>query len=119
MRRHPGHCLLHVELEAHASLQRLRQAGHDARQFDVRAFERRRQFIVQTQLRKGRRPDEAECRPRGGEQYRCDKSPYRRRRLPQTQQQQGTGTQAAEPRERRQRRLLLQQPYTSSECQNE
>jgi hypothetical protein len=60
MRRHPGHRLFHIEFEAHAAFQRLRQAGDHTGEFDVAAFERRRQFVGQTQSRKCRRPDEAE-----------------------------------------------------------
>jgi hypothetical protein len=42
VRRHAGWRLLDIELEAHAALQRLRQAGDHAREFDIAAFDRRR-----------------------------------------------------------------------------
>ena len=62
MRRHAGRRVFDIELEAHAALQRLRQAGDHAADFDVAAFDGDREFVRQTQMGEARRPNKAQRR---------------------------------------------------------
>ena len=118
-RRHTGHRLLHLKLEAHTAFQRLRQACDHAGQFDVAAFQRARQFVGQARLRKNSCPGETKGRGAGDKQGRRQESPSRQRRLLQSEQGQGARAEAGEPHEGRQSRLLLQQPDAGGKGRNE
>jgi hypothetical protein len=50
-RRQGGRCMLDGELESHAALEGLRQAGHDAEHLEIAAFAAFRQSIGQSMLR--------------------------------------------------------------------
>ncbi len=113
--RHPGLRRLDVEIEAHAALEGLRQAGDDTDDDDIAPLERRIQPVGKPQVREGRGPGETEG---GKADERCAGSDDGRNAPGETDRgDRGKGKTRREPHRPRQHRLLLEQAHAEREAQ--